>query len=93
MSSAEVTAEYLEKKLKEQLQAEEVIAVDTTLASCGLRFEVSVISSLFEGKTVLARHRMINDALSEELKTAIHALSIKKTLTPAQASLAATPPS
>ncbi len=44
---------------------------------CGAKFEVECVSPVFEGKTLLARHRLINDALKEEMKT-IHALSIKK---------------
>jgi BolA protein len=41
-------------------------------------FKVTVISSSFEGKPLLARHRAVNAALAEELQTpgGIHALSI-----------------
>jgi len=41
-------------------------------------FKVTVISSAFEGKPLLARHRAVNAALAEELQTpgGIHALSI-----------------
>jgi len=48
-------------------------------------FSVFVVSKDFEGKTLLTRHRMINDALKQELKNQIHALSIKA-LTPAECS-------
>lgn len=37
----------------------------------------------FEGKRLLERHRMVNAALEEEMKQ-IHALSIKKAVTPDQ---------
>ncbi|XP_034244601.1 putative bolA-like protein K11H12.1 [Thrips palmi] len=39
-------------------------------------FKVVVVSSQFEGKPLIQRHRAVNDALSEELKSGVHALSI-----------------
>ena len=44
-------------------------------------FKVTVVSDKFEGRMLLNRHRMINEALAEELKGRIHALAIH-TLTP-----------
>ena len=44
-------------------------------------FRVVVISDLFRGKSRLERHRMVNDALAEELAGSLHALAIKA-LTP-----------
>ena len=49
---------------------------------CGAKFSVVIVSDKFEGKPLLAQHRMVNDCLAEELKT-IHALTIK-TIKPAQ---------
>jgi stress-induced morphogen len=43
-----------------------------------------VVSEKFEGKRLLERHRMGNTALAEHMSQ-IHAVSIKKALTPAQA--------
>lgn len=40
-------------------------------------FRLLVVSSLFEGRSRLERHRMINEALAEFLKHKIHALAIK----------------
>lgn len=40
-------------------------------------FSVTVVADAFAGKTLLERHRMVYDALSEVLETDIHALSIK----------------
>ena len=37
-------------------------------------FKVIVVSSAFQGKMLVARHRMVNDILSEELAHSIHAL-------------------
>jgi len=39
-------------------------------------FKVVVVSPAFEGKNLLARHRMINATLVDELKGVIHALAI-----------------
>ena len=47
-------------------------------------FRVRIISRAFEGKSRLQRHRMVNEILSDELKSAVHALSME-TLTPAEA--------
>lgn len=47
-------------------------------------YEVVIVSDAFEGKTLIKRHRMIYDALAEEMKGPIHALTLQ-TLTTAQA--------
>ncbi|MDW3096164.1 MAG: BolA/IbaG family iron-sulfur metabolism protein [Gammaproteobacteria bacterium] len=39
-------------------------------------FKVTVVSNEFDGKMLIARHRIINKLLAEELAGAIHALSI-----------------
>ena len=39
-------------------------------------FRVLVVSPVFAGKSRLARQRLINETLAEELKTRIHALAI-----------------
>lgn len=50
---------------------------------CGASFTVEIVSAKFEGKRLLERHRLVNAALEVEMKE-IHALSIKKALTPEQ---------
>ena len=47
-------------------------------------FRIRVVSSQFEGKSLVERHREVNAALKEELAGAVHALAIKA-LTPAEA--------
>jgi len=47
-------------------------------------FRVRVVSSHFEGKSRVERHREVNAALKEELAGPVHALAIKA-LTPAEA--------
>jgi BolA protein len=44
-------------------------------------FKVTLVSPEFLGKTLVARHRMINQLLTEELTGPVHALSLN-TLTP-----------
>ena len=39
-------------------------------------FKVVVVSNHFENKNLVARHRAVNDTLSEELSNGVHALSI-----------------
>ena len=51
--------------------------------SGGGHFNVMIVTDAFAGKTLTQRHRMIYTALGEELKQAIHALSIKA-YTPAE---------
>ena len=40
-------------------------------------FRLLVVSPLFEGRSRLERHRMVNEALADYLKNKIHALAIK----------------
>jgi BolA protein len=47
-------------------------------------FRITVVSEQFEGLSRVARQRMINDILREELAGPIHALAMK-TLTPNEA--------
>ncbi|BDA47018.1 probable BolA-like protein 2 [Coccomyxa sp. Obi] len=76
------TAADVEKALKERLKASDVTVIDTS-GGCGASFDVAVVSEQFEGKRLLERHRLINNALSEEMKE-IHALSIRQCWTPEQ---------
>lgn len=39
-------------------------------------FRVYIVAPAFQGKSRLARHRMINEALDEELRSGVHALAI-----------------
>lgn len=70
-----ITSEMLSKKLEAALQTTLVTVLDTS-GGCGASFEVAVVSDMFQGKTILSRHRMVHEALKEEMPH-IHALSIK----------------
>lgn len=39
-------------------------------------FKLVVVSQAFEGKRLLARHRMVNETLSEEFANGLHALTM-----------------
>uniref|UniRef100_T1GYV4 BolA-like protein 2 n=1 Tax=Megaselia scalaris TaxID=36166 RepID=T1GYV4_MEGSC len=67
---------HIETKITEKL---ENISYDQS-DGCGGKFHVVIVSEKFKGKPLLQRHRLVNSALVEELKT-IHAFS-QKTYTP-----------
>jgi len=76
-----ISSEFLQEKLQKEFNPIHLEVVDLT-DGCGGKFSVVIVSDKFEGKPLLAQHRMVNDCLVEELKT-IHALTIK-TMKPAQ---------
>ncbi|ESR41125.1 protein BOLA2 [Citrus sinensis] len=77
-----VTKEKVESTLTSKLNPSHLEVIDTS-GGCGAKFEIEIVSEQFEGKRLLARHRLVNAALEEEMKQ-IHALSIKKAMTPEQ---------
>lgn len=76
--------ERIEDALRQAFADAEVTVVDDShkhVGHAGARdgrghFSVSVVTGAFDGQPLLQRHRMVYDALSELLKTDIHALSI-----------------
>lgn len=46
-------------------------------------FKLVIVSEIFDGKSLVARHRLVNDLLAEELCNAIHALALH-TMTPTE---------
>jgi BolA-like protein 1 len=70
-------------QLRSDLGAIHVECIDFSNDVCdGAKLNVLVVSSQFEGKPPLARHRLVNSALSEYMNK-IHALTIKA-MTPGQ---------
>lgn len=45
-------------------------------ASGGGHYRIRLVTSVFEGKNLIARHRLVYDCLSDLLKKEIHALAI-----------------
>ncbi|MCJ1226180.1 hypothetical protein MMC12_002829 [Toensbergia leucococca] len=66
-----ITPTSLKTTLTEKLEAQHV-DVDDMSGGCGQAFEATIVSTQFVKKNTLARHRMVNGALKEEIK-AIHA--------------------
>lgn len=72
------TEGYLKEKLTKDLDAVHVEVTDDS-DGCGAKFTALIVSDKFQGKPLLARHRLVNTVLQEELKS-IHAFT-QKTLT------------
>ena len=83
------TPERIEQTLRQVLSATEVHVEDESAlhaghagaSSGGGHYRVMVASALFEGKSPVQCHRLVYDALAEEMQQAIHALALT-TLTP-----------
>ncbi|KAF1817923.1 bola-like protein [Dissoconium aciculare CBS 342.82] len=74
-ASSGVTSESLTNTLREKLGAEHVDIQDLS-GGCGQMFEAIIVSAQFAKKTTLARHRLVNGTLKEEI-AAIHAWTPK----------------
>lgn len=74
----------IEEKLNESLAPEFLEVINESHMHSGpateSHFKVVAVSDTFEGKMLIARHRMINAALADELQQ-IHALALH-TMTP-----------
>ncbi|KAH8635205.1 bola-like protein [Alternaria alternata] len=70
-----VTMEGLERKLKEVLGAT-YVEIEDLSGGCGQMYEAIIVSPQFTKKTTLARHRLVNSTLKEEI-AAIHAWTPK----------------
>ncbi|KAI9654370.1 MAG: hypothetical protein M1821_006686 [Bathelium mastoideum] len=74
-ASTGITPETLRVKLVEKLEAQHVQIEDLS-GGCGQMFEAIIVSPQFAKKTTLARHRLVNGVLKEEI-AAIHAWTPK----------------
>ena len=70
-----ITPDSLTSTLKSKLSATHV-SVEDMSGGCGQAFSAVVVSPEFEKKTLLARHRLVNSALKDEI-AAIHAWTPK----------------
>ena len=71
----------IEQKLAENLQLAHLEVINESSnhsvpAGSESHFKVVAVSADFNGKNLLARHRMINDILTDELNGVIHALAL-----------------
>jgi len=70
-----VTMEAIKQKLEEGIAAVHVEIEDMS-GGCGQMYEAIVVSPQFTKKTTLARHRLVNSTLKQEI-AAIHAWTAK----------------
>ncbi|EJT49097.1 hypothetical protein A1Q2_07820 [Trichosporon asahii var. asahii CBS 8904] len=76
-----VTPQQIEDKLRAAIQVDHLEIIDTS-GNCGGAYNVVIVSPDFQKKMTLARHKMVNQILAEEIAN-VHAFS-QKTLTPEQ---------
>jgi BolA protein len=84
MSFLAPSAEEIEQRLKAALPADRIHVRDDSAQhhghsgakAGGGHFHVTIISTFFEGKNRLARHRLVYDSLGDWIPARIHALSI-----------------
>ncbi|KAG2076427.1 bola-like protein [Suillus decipiens] len=76
-----VTVEDLERAIRAAFPVSHLDIEDQS-SGCGSSYAILLVSEVFEGKTTLARHRLINQALKQEISQ-LHAFS-QKSFTPAQ---------
>ena len=75
------TQDTIHSKLVEALSPEHIDVINEShqhnvAPGSESHFKVIVVSSEFEGKTLVARHRVINKLLADELQSGVHALSL-----------------
>lgn len=76
-----IATSEIEKIIKDRMPGVEVYVNDTTGTMD--HFQMIIVSPTFVGLSMVQQHQAVYAALKEEMKEAIHALSIK-TLTPEQ---------
>lgn len=77
-----ITPEEIRATLEKALPGSTIEMQDLT--GGGDHWQLFIVSPAFEGKGLIEQHRMVNDALKEEIADQrIHALALK-TYTPAQ---------
>lgn len=79
--SAPLSIEQVEQILTEALDAAHVEVLDMTGTSD--HFDVTVVSALFQGESLIQQHQMVYRALGEAMHGPVHALKLQ-TRTPEQ---------
>jgi BolA protein len=82
-----ITAEALHQRLSELLAPSQLEVIDESAAHAGhagadgsgfgTHFRVRIASPQFAGKTPVARHRLVYDALRDYIERGLHALAIE----------------
>ncbi len=63
-------------EMKERIEAA-IDGAEVLVETDGQHFEAIVISDAFVGQTRVKQHRMVYDALRDELKDEVHALALR----------------
>ncbi|CBZ53287.1 putative BolA-like domain containing protein [Neospora caninum Liverpool] len=74
-SASGVQQAVVEAKLQQALSPA-LLKLEDKSCGCGAAFDCVIVSEAFDGKKLLQRHRMVNEALKDELPS-IHAFSIQ----------------
>ena len=85
------TLELIESRLREQLEPIHLEIHDDSAKHAGHRgatsagghYRLVIVSAAFDGKTLIERHRLVNETVRDLFGPQIHALSMR-TLTPDQ---------
>ncbi|AMK77959.1 MULTISPECIES: BolA family protein [Methylomonas] len=85
-----MTADNIRQKLEEAFKPELIEIIDHSAAHAGHagnkgggHFHVTLVSTQFEGKSLVQRHQLVYQALGDMMKDEIHALGINA-LTPSE---------
>ncbi|CAM4773115.1 unnamed protein product [Rotaria magnacalcarata] len=81
MYSSEVSKAQIHKtSYNKIIRSQSSEAVEDFSSGCGLKFDAVIVSKKFDGKQLLARQRLVNEIIKNEM-TEIHAFT-QKTYTP-----------
>ncbi len=83
----QITADHLASRLRERLAPAQLEVLDESAAHAGhagadgtgsgTHFRVRIASPLFTGRTRVARHRLVYDALQDFIDQGVHAIAIE----------------
>jgi BolA family transcriptional regulator, general stress-responsive regulator len=83
MIMAAISTELIEARLNAALAPVHLLVEDDGArhaghagAASGGHFNVTIVTPAFTGKTRVARHRLVYDALADAMRSGIHALAI-----------------
>ena len=76
MSMQEIITEKLQTLSPEHLEVINESHMHNVPEGSESHFKVVIVSDIFKDKMLIARHRLVNKALEEELNGSIHALAL-----------------
>jgi len=76
-----ISVKDFESTIRSSLPVEH-LEIEDQSSGCGQNYSIVLVSEIFEGKTTLMRHRLVNELLKDEIAK-LHAFS-QKTYTPMQ---------